>query len=59
MSEFFATRTLQCPGCKKFFTECEGPLCSCEEDARDVLEEMKRLDDEEEAFDNSEFGVGA
>ena len=52
MSEFFATRTLQCPGCKKFFTECEGPLCSCEEDARDVLEEMKRLDDEAEAFDN-------
>lgn len=42
MSEFFATRTLQCPGCKKFFTECEGPLCSCEEDARDMLDEMRR-----------------
>lgn len=31
---------LQCPGCKKLFDASEGPLCSCEEDARDVMEEM-------------------
>ena len=59
MSEFFATRTLQCPCCKKFFTECEGPLCSCEEDTRDMLEEMQRELDDEEAFDNGPFGAGA
>ena len=42
MSEFFDTQTLQCPGCKKLFTACEGPLCSCEEDMQDMLAEMRR-----------------
>ena len=41
MSEFEESRTLTCPCCKKRFAECEGPLCSCEEDARDVLAEME------------------
>jgi len=49
MSEFEESRTLTCPCCKERFTECEGPLCSCEEDAWDVLEEMRR---EREAFDD-------
>ena len=59
MSEFEESRTLTCPCCKKRFAECEGPLCSCEEDAWDMLEEMKREEDEAEAFDNGPFGVGA
>jgi hypothetical protein len=50
MSEFFDTQTLTCPGCKQKFTSCEGPLCSCEEDARDVLEEMQR---DEQEFDDA------
>ena len=41
MSEFEESRTLTCPCCKKRFAECEGPLCSCEEDARDMLDEMR------------------
>jgi hypothetical protein len=56
MSEFFDTQTLTCPGCKKQFTSCEGPLCSCEEDARDVLEEMQRereREDDEQEFDDA------
>ena len=41
MSEFEESRTLTCPCCKKRFAECEGPLCSCEEDAWDELQEMR------------------
>jgi len=71
MSEFHEARILRCPGCGKQFASCEGPLCSCEEDARDVLDEMSREEEEylgncieeeekaEEAFDNGPFGVGA
>ena len=40
MTDFENGELAQCPGCKKLFAVSEGPLCSCEEDARDVMEEM-------------------
>lgn len=48
MSEFEESRILTCPYCKKRFAECEGPLCSCEEDTQDMLRAMRRDDEEEE-----------
>lgn len=44
--------TAKCPFCGKRFSVQEGSLCSCEEDAWDIWEEIKsRGEIEEEEFE--------
>ena len=48
MSEFFDAHICKCPGCGRRFASCEGPLCSCMEDAEDILAEMRMAREEDE-----------
>jgi len=41
MTEYENGDLAVCPYCKKLFSRADGPLCSCEEDAQDVMEEME------------------